>query len=149
MIPLCIIDTNVVVGGLLTDEAASPSRRVLDAMLAGRLRFLVSLDLLSDYRGALLHPAVVACHGLSEPEVDEVLSLLALKATMCHPPADDYLVDDVVTDPGDVDVAALLTVAPEALVVTDDRRLATDLEGMCRLATPARLLTWPGMLGEA
>ena len=149
MISPCIIDTNVVVGGLLTGEAASPPRRIVDAMLAGRLDFLLSLDLLREYREVLLHPSVVACHGLTEAEVDEVLRLLALKAMMCHPPPEDFLVDDVVTDPGDVDVAALLSVEPEALVVTDDRRLATDLEGICRLATPARLVTWPGALGQA
>src|SRR5665647_3458840 len=74
-IPLYIVDTNVVVGGLLSSETGSPTRRVLDTMLAGRLRFVGSLDLLTEYREVLLRPSIVACHGLTEAEVDEVLRL--------------------------------------------------------------------------
>ena len=141
MIPLCIIDTNVVAGGLLSGAAGSPTCRVLDAMLAGRLRFLVSLDLLAEYREVLLRPSIAACHGLSEAEADEVLRRLALKATLSEPPPDEGVLDDVVSDPGDVHLGGLLFAEPEALVVTADRRLAADLEGICELATPAELLT--------
>lgn len=144
MIPLCIVDTNVVVGGLLSSEAGSPMRRVLDAMLAGSLHFLVSFDLLTEYCEVLLRPSIVACHELTEADVDEVLCLLALKATLSGPPPYEGLLDDVVSDPGDVHLGSLLAAAPEALVVTDDRRLAADLEGMCELATPAELAALVG-----
>jgi len=140
VIPLCIVDTNVVVGALLSGEAGSSTRRVLDAMLAGRLRFVVSLDLLAEYREVLLRPSIVACHGLTETEVDEVLRLLALKATLSETPPYEGLLDDVVSDPGNVHLGGLLAAVPEALVVTGDRRLAADLEGMCELAAPAELL---------
>ena len=144
MIHLCIVDANVVGGGLLSSEAGSPTRRVLDAMLAGSLHFVVSLDLLTEYREVLLRPSIVACHGLTDAEVDEVLRLLALKATLSEPTPYEGLLDDVVTDPGDVHLGGLLAAAPEALVVTGNRRLAADLEGMCELATPAELAALVG-----
>ena len=59
MIPLCIVDTNVVVGGLLSGEAGSSTRRVLDTLLAGSLHFVVSLDLLTEYREVLLRLSLI------------------------------------------------------------------------------------------
>ena len=45
-----VIDTNVVVSGVLTKDSPSPTVRILDGMLAGRFRFLLSVDLLAEYR---------------------------------------------------------------------------------------------------
>jgi hypothetical protein len=42
-----VIDTNVVVSGVLTENPASPTVRILDGMLAGRFRFLLSVDLVA------------------------------------------------------------------------------------------------------
>ena len=135
----CIIDTTVVVAGLLSGEAGSPSGRLLDAMLAGRVRFLLSPDLLSEFRDVLLAPSAVECHGLAEAAIDDLLSLLAFRATPCDPPAAEGLIDDVVSDLGDIHLGELLGVDDEALVVTVDRRLAADLEELCNLAAPADL----------
>ena len=43
-----VVDTNVVVAGLITGASDSPVRRVLDGMLAGAFRFLLSPDLLAE-----------------------------------------------------------------------------------------------------
>ena len=139
MVPPHIFDTTVVVAGLLSGEAGSPAGRLLDAMLAGRVRFLVSPDLFSEYREVLLRPSTVACHGLTETEVDEILRLLAFKATPCDPAPAEGLIDDVVADDGDIHLGELLGVDDQALVVTVDRRLAADLEGICNLAAPTDL----------
>src|SRR5690606_2425361 len=48
-----IVDTNVVVAGLLTGNDASPVARVLDGMLAGSFPFVVSEALLAEYRTVL------------------------------------------------------------------------------------------------
>src|SRR5450759_1600984 len=61
--------------------------------------------------------------------------VIAHKAARCEPPPYEGLLGEVVTDPGDVHLGGLLAAAPGALVVTGDRRLAADLEGMCELAT--------------
>lgn len=145
MLPPCIVDTTVVAAGLLSGEADSPSGRLLDAMLAGRTRFLVSPDLFSEYREVLLRPSTVACHGLTEAEVDEILRLLAFKATPCDPPTDECLIDDVVADYGDLHLGELLGVDDEALVITVDQRLAADLEDLCNLAAPADLPAQAGL----
>ncbi len=39
---LSIIDTNVLVAGLITSQPSSPTVQVLDAMLDGRLLYLLS-----------------------------------------------------------------------------------------------------------
>jgi len=49
-------------------------------MLGGRMPFVLSLDLLAEYRGVLCRPFAVARHGLSEAEVDKILQALALSA---------------------------------------------------------------------
>ena len=45
-----IVDTNVVAAGLITDLPDSPVAKVLDCMLNGRLVYLLSPDLLNEYK---------------------------------------------------------------------------------------------------
>ncbi len=42
--PLVVVDTNVVVSGLLSSQPQSPPCLVLDGMLEGRFPFLLSLS---------------------------------------------------------------------------------------------------------
>jgi putative PIN family toxin of toxin-antitoxin system len=72
-----VIDTNVVVSGLLTADSDSPTARILDGMLAGQFRFLISAELLSEYREVLLRPKVRRRHRLPEAEVDVLLTDIA------------------------------------------------------------------------
>lgn len=58
-----IVDTNVVVSGLLTGNAASPVARVLDGMLAVAFPFVASEALLAEYRDVLVRPALRKLHG--------------------------------------------------------------------------------------
>ena len=53
MTRLYIIDTNVLVAGLLTGQADSPTARLLDSMLNGSLMFLLSPALLAAWRTVL------------------------------------------------------------------------------------------------
>ncbi len=68
--PVFIVDTNVVVAGMLTDSRQSPVAQALDAMLAGTLIFLMSPALLDEYRAALLRPKLAKLHGLTEAKID-------------------------------------------------------------------------------
>jgi hypothetical protein len=81
--PLCVVDTNVVVSGLLSRADGAPPQRVLKAMLAAELGFALSVELLAEYRGVLLRPAIMALHGLEEAEADEILQRLALALPAC------------------------------------------------------------------
>ncbi|MEZ5330675.1 MAG: hypothetical protein R2991_01180 [Thermoanaerobaculia bacterium] len=40
-----VVDTNVVVAGLLTGDAHAPTALILDAMLAGRVLYALSVEL--------------------------------------------------------------------------------------------------------
>ncbi len=70
---LTVIDTNVVVSGLITGQTDSPPARIVDAMLRGDFPFLLSLDLLAEYRNVLLRPKIKKVHRLSEEEVDSII----------------------------------------------------------------------------
>jgi len=78
--PLCIVDTNVVVSGLVSRAEGAPHQWILNAMLAAELGFALSVELLAEYRGVLLRPGIMALHSLGEAEADEILQRLALEA---------------------------------------------------------------------
>ena len=67
------VDTNVLVAGLLTADAEAPTAAIVNALVAGRLRYLLSEALLREYRQVLLRAKAVARHGLSERQIDELL----------------------------------------------------------------------------
>ena len=101
---LCVVDTNVVVSGLVSRADGAPPQRILNAMLTAELGFALSVELLAEYRGVLLRPGIMALHGLDEAEVDEILQRLALEAVGVAP--EPIVVPDGV-EPGDEHVARL------------------------------------------
>ena len=60
--PAVIVDTNVVVAGLLTKSDASPVARVLDGMLSAAFPFVMSEALLAEYRAVLVRPPLRKLH---------------------------------------------------------------------------------------
>jgi uncharacterized protein len=133
---LAVVDTNVVVSGLIGGSTGSPPQRVLDAMLDGRLRFLVSVDLLAEYRAVLLRPFAVERHGLAETEIDELLerlALLAVEAPLIS--ASGALPAGVGRQ--DAHVARLVLEMPGAVLITGDRALRDALAGQALVASPA------------
>jgi putative PIN family toxin of toxin-antitoxin system len=80
-----IIDTNVVVAGLLTGNADSPTARILDGMLKGAFPFLLSTALLAEYREVLLRRKIRALHGLADRDVDVLLTAIAANAIVRDP----------------------------------------------------------------
>jgi len=113
-----IIDTNVVVGGLLTGQADAPTARIVDGMLAAAFPFLLSVELLAEYREVLLRPAIRERHVLGDDEVDRLLAAFVIGAMLRDPPP-----SKVAPDSGDQHVWDLLASHPRALLVTGDRRL--------------------------
>lgn len=144
---LAVIDTNVIVSGVLAGAGPSPNGRILDAMVAGRLRFVLSDALLAEYRQVLLRPAIARRHGLTEVEIDHLLEDLVVNALFREAPAvgeEDAPVGGVDQPvPGDEHVVALLSVVPGAVLVTGDLRLREAVAPRHPAATPAEFAAGP------
>jgi predicted nucleic acid-binding protein len=82
---VAVIDTNVVVAGLLTREHESPTARILDGMRIGAFPFLLSTALLAEYRTVLLRPSIRKLHRLTEREVDALLASIATNGIVREP----------------------------------------------------------------
>jgi putative PIN family toxin of toxin-antitoxin system len=130
-----VIDTNVVVAGLLTANNQLSPARILDGMLNGRFIYLLSPDLLAEYRLVLLRPAIISRHGLSIEEVDDLLEDLAAGAVWREPAK-----EATAPDPGDNHLWALLTCHPNAALVTGDRLLLENPLPGSNILTPREFL---------
>ena len=149
--PWAVVDTNVVVAGLLTSNPISPTARILDSMLAGRLSFLLSVALLAEYGSVLLRPRISALHGLDEEAIDLILEELACNGALRRPGS----VRPGSVRPGSVDVAPgdaddrhlweLLGCETGAVLVTGDRALLSSPPAWGSVVTPAAWIErWPG-----
>lgn len=128
-----VIDTNVVAAGLLTGEPRAPTARLVAAMLAGRLPFLLSVDLLAEYREVLLRPTLVRRHGLSEDEIERLLQTIAFFARLREP----RTTDTRPPDPGDLHLWQLVAAEPGSILVTGDRALREAPAAGFAVLTPA------------
>jgi putative PIN family toxin of toxin-antitoxin system len=126
-----VIDTNVVVSGLITGLAASPTARILDGMIAGRFPFLLSIDLITEYREVLTRPKIRERHKLSDSQIDVILTEIAANGVMA----------EVESEPrarrkSDHHLRQILTAAPTAVLVTGDDGLSARLGKSTRTLTP-------------
>jgi putative PIN family toxin of toxin-antitoxin system len=116
ILPVAVIDANVVVSGLLTADPTAPTAAILDAMLAGRIRFVLSVELLVEYRCVLLRPKVARRHGLAAADIEVILERIAENAIVREAaPA-----STAAPDPGDQHLWDLLDIVPAAILVTGD-----------------------------
>ena len=122
--PVVIIDTNVVVAGLLTQRKDSPVAHVLDGMLGATFPFVVSEALLAEYHAVLVRPALRKLHGLAVAEVETILTDLARHAIVLAP-----VTAPLAPDPGDQLLWDLLASRADLVLVTGDKLL---------LQTPAK-----------
>ena len=130
-----IVDTNVVVAGLLTAHEASPgfvdSARILDGMLAAAFPFVVSEALLAEYRTVLVRPNLRKLHGLAVAEVDAILTDLAQHAIVLTP-----VKASPAPDPGDQLLLELLAARADLLLITGDKLLLRDSGMQGRIVSP-------------
>lgn len=117
--PPAVVDTAVVVAGLLTRNPDSPTARILDRMSSGDLRFLLTVPLVAEYRAVLLRPKIAGVHGMDDDEVDQLLEEIVLNAGIRE--AAERAPD--APDPGDQHLWDLLEAEPGAVLVTGDRAL--------------------------
>jgi putative PIN family toxin of toxin-antitoxin system len=128
-----IIDTNVVVAGLLTANEASPVARILDGMLAAAFPFVVSEALLAEYRTVLVRPKLRKLHGLTVDEVETVLTDVAHHAIVLNPPVQAAPSSP---DPRDQFLWDLLAARADLLLVTGDKLLLEDSSMRGRVIAP-------------
>ncbi len=126
-----IVDTNVVIAGLLTGNATSPVARILDGMLAAAFPFVLSEALLAEYRDVLLRPALRKLHGLTVSEVETLLTDIAQHAIVMSPG-----VGPPAPDPGDQLLWDLLAAKPDLLLITGDKALQRDVAMRSRVVSP-------------
>lgn len=126
-----IIDTNVVVAGLLTAHNTSPVSRILDGMLRAAFPFVVSEALLAEYRTVLVRPALRKLHGLSNSEVETFLTDIVQHAIVLAP-----LAAPPAPDPGDQLLWALLAARDDLVLVTGDKLLLQDATLKGRVISP-------------
>ena len=129
--PAVIVDTNVVVAGLLTAHEASPVARIVDGMLAAAFPFVVSEALLAEYRTVLVRPNLRKLHGLTVAEVEAILTDLVQHAIVLAPVA-----GPLAPDPGDQLLWGLLAARADLLLVTGDKLLLRDAGMHGRVMTP-------------
>lgn len=128
-----VIDTNVVVAGLLTGSADSPTARILDGMRKGAFPFLLSTALLAEYREVLLRRKIRALHGLTEREVDALLIAIAANAIVREPEARTGA-----PDAKDDHLWSLLHSQPNSVLVTGDLALTKSPPPKSRVLQPGK-----------
>ena len=116
-----IVDTNVVVAGLISADGASPVARILDGMLSAAFPFVVSEALLAEYRTVLARPGVRSLHGLSIAQVETILTDLARHAIVLAPATHETAA--VAPDTGDQFLWDLLAARPDLVLITGDKLL--------------------------
>ena len=132
MPPPVIVDTNVMVAGLLSARPESPVACVLDGMLAAAFPFVFSEALLAEYRTVLRRPALRKAHGLTPDEADAILVELAQHAILLLPrPAAPA------PEPGDQHLWELLAARDDLVLITGDRLLQQDAAMGRRIVSPA------------
>lgn len=126
-----VIDTNVIVAGLVTAHETSPVARILDGMLAAAFPFVVSAALLAEYRAVLVRPGLRKLHGLKVSEVEAILTDLAQHAIVLAPVA-----APPAPDPGDQLLWELLAARADLLLITGGKLLLQDAGMQGRVISP-------------
>lgn len=132
--PVFVIDTNVLIAGLITGSSDSPVARVLDAMLSGSLVYLLSPELLDEYRSVLLRPKLAKLHRLTESEVDRILTELTANAMWREPKT-----SSPAPDRGDDHLWALLDACPGSILISGDHLLLENPPKKSSVVSPK---TW-------
>ena len=121
MLKPAIIDTNIIVSGLITADADSPTARILNGMLKGEIPHLMSEELLIEYAKILRRPKLAGLHRLTDGEIDTLLAEIVANAMWREPvPAEEA------PDSDDSHLWRLLASEYGSILVTGDKLLLTS-----------------------
>lgn len=127
-----VVDTNVLISGLLTTDGSAPTASILDAMLKGEIRAVLSMELLAEYREVLLRSAIRSRHGLEESEIDTILTAIAENAIVCEPAEPPT----PPPDPGDLHLWSILAARSDAVLITGDHALVVGSPEWATVVSP-------------
>ncbi len=131
ILPMVIIDTNVVIAGLPTANGAGPFAVILNGMLHADFGFVVSDALLAEYRDVLSRPKLRARLRLDEAQVESMVTTLARQAIAVEPvPAQRA------PDPDDQFLWELLAARADLQLVTRDKLLLGSSKMRGRVIPP-------------
>jgi predicted nucleic acid-binding protein len=91
----------------------------VDAVLRGTFPFLLSFDLLAEYRTVLFRPKIQRLHGLTTTEVDTILTKMTTNGLVKEPGGTQAKG----LDPCDLHIWQLLETVSNAMLVTGDQAL--------------------------
>ena len=130
-----VVDTNVVVSGLIVADPNSLPARILESMLEGDLLYLMSSALLAEYSTVLRRPRIARLHGLSDDGLDRLLTEMTANAIWRQPSS-----DPPAPEPGDDHLWALLSSWPNSRLVTGDRLLVESPPATAVFVTPRQVV---------
>lgn len=133
---IAVIDSNVLVAGLLSKRADSPVSRIVSGMAAADFRFAVSVELIAEYHRVLRYPKVARLHGFDDGQINDLLSGLILNAQVREPVAVEVAIDDA----ADVFLFELLAGLKAGVLVTGDKRLLGQAPDWSSVVGPATFL---------
>ncbi|MDE0661391.1 MAG: putative toxin-antitoxin system toxin component, PIN family [Gammaproteobacteria bacterium] len=135
MTTVYIVDTNVVVSGVIANDLDSPPARIVDAMLDGGFLYSLSPELLHEYAGVLRRSRIARIHGWTDEQLDRFLTDLVANSVWREPAAAERA-----PDPGDDHLWALLAAHRQACLVTGDQLLVSNPRPHSRVVTPRRFV---------
>jgi putative PIN family toxin of toxin-antitoxin system len=133
-----VVDTNVLVAGLLTGRADSPTAIIVRGMLESRFVFMLSTALLAEYRQVLLRDRVAELHGLTEDQIDLVLAEIVANAVIREP---EHSVDEA-PEKGDQHLWDLMACEHGTVLVTGDGLLLEEPADRASVVSPAVFAEW-------
>ncbi len=116
-----VIDTNVVVAGLITADENSLTAKLLNAMLKGEIFYLMSADLLAEYAEVIRRPSLVHLHRLTDLDIDILLTEIVANSIWREPASAHQAPDS-----GDNHLWRLLASQSESILVTGDKLLLNN-----------------------
>lgn len=114
-----VVDTNLLVRGILRRRPTAVAVQIYDAFLADRLQIVTSPYILAEVRKTLLLPEIQSMAPLPAAQVDGIVDALRDSAEVV---AGRYDVDLVPTDAKDNPIIGVALEAEVPYLVTDDRR---------------------------
>ena len=141
MLKPAVIDTNIVVSGLITADVDSPIAKILDGMLTGKIPYLMSEELLIEYAKVLRRPKLASLHRLTEQEIDTLLAEIVANAMWREPaPAGEA------PDSDDSHLWRLLASEYGSILVTGDKLLLSNPPASHSVVSPRNYID--NLLGD-
>jgi putative PIN family toxin of toxin-antitoxin system len=138
--PSAVVDTNVIVAGVLTSNPRSASRSLIDRLWSGQFTLVLSPDALREIQDVLRLLRLRALHRLTDDDIRRFCRALEVVSRMLVPT--EHVSPTVTRDVTDTKWLALALHSDADFLVTGDRRHLHRLRriGTTRIVTPAAFL---------